>query len=141
MTTRRGSWGSEAGFILAAVGSAVGLGNMWRFSSTASESGGAALVVLYVLLTIVVGIPLLMAELALGRRAKVSAVGALRSAVGRRWVPLGYLFMAAGFFIFSFYSVIAGWALRYGVEAVLAGLPADPATHFGEVATGPWAMA
>lgn len=137
---RGSSWGSELGFILAAVGSAVGLGNMWRFSATASESGGAAFVLLHVLLTFGVGIPLLLAELALGRRTKLSAIGALRSAVGRRWVPLGYLFVVAGFVIFSFYSVIAGWALRYGVEAVLVGLPADPGTYFGEVATGPSAM-
>lgn len=137
----RGSWGSELGFVLAAVGSAVGLGNMWRFSATASGGGGAAFVLLYIALTFVVGIPLLMAELSLGRRTKRNVVGALRSAAGRRWVPLSFLFILAGFVIFSFYSVIAGWALRYGVEAILVGLPGDPAGHFGGVATGETASA
>jgi neurotransmitter:Na+ symporter, NSS family len=132
----RGSWGSEMGFLLAAVGSAVGLGNMWRFSATASSSGGAAFVVLYIALTFIVGIPLLMSELAIGRRSKLSPVGALRKVAGPGWVPLGWLFVAAGFIIFSFYGVIAGWAVRYGIEAVLSGLPADPAAHFNDIASG-----
>lgn len=133
----RGTWGSDLGFVLAAVGSAVGLGNMWRFPATASSSGGAAFVVLYVALTFGVGIPLLMAELALGRKARLSPVGALRRVAGRAWVPVGWLFVISGFTIFAFYSVIAGWTVRYGVEVVLAGLPADPASLFREIATGP----
>lgn len=133
----RGAWGSELGFLMAAVGSAVGLGNMWRFSSTASSSGGAAFVLLYVVLTFVVGIPLLMAELSIGRRMKLSPIGALRGVGGPAWVPVGVMFVAAGFLIFSFYAVIAGWAVRYGVEALFTGLPADPGAHFSAIATGP----
>jgi neurotransmitter:Na+ symporter, NSS family len=132
----RGAWGSEFGFILAAVGSAVGLGNMWRFSATASKSGGGAFVVLYIALTFLVGIPLLMSELAIGRRTGLSPVGALRQVAGRAAVPLGWLFVAAGFVIFSFYGVIAGWAARYGVEAIITGLPADPQAHFGSLVSG-----
>lgn len=134
--TDRGTWGSEFGFIIAAVGSAVGLGNMWRFSATTASSGGGAFVLLYIGLTLLVGIPLLMAELAIGRRMKLSPIGALRGAIGPAWVPVGYLFVIAGFVIFSFYAVIAGWAVRYGLEAVVSGLPADPGQHFGNIATG-----
>ncbi len=127
------------GFLLAAVGSAVGLGNMWRFSATASQSGGAAFVVLYLLLTLIVGIPLLMAELSIGRKMRLSPISALRKAGGSGWVPLGYLFVASGFFILAFYSVIAGWALRLGLEAIFVGLPQDPAAHFGDISSGPFA--
>jgi neurotransmitter:Na+ symporter, NSS family len=132
----RGTWGTEMGFILAAVGSAVGLGNMWRFSATAAGSGGAAFVMLYIALTFVVGIPLLMSELAIGRRTKLSPIGALRGVAGPAFVPLGWLFVLAGFVIFAFYGVIAGWAVRYGVEAIIGGLPADPAARFGDIASG-----
>ncbi|RMH20159.1 MAG: sodium-dependent transporter, partial [Gemmatimonadetes bacterium] len=135
----RGTWGSELGFLLAAVGSAVGLGNMWRFSATASTSGGAAFVMLYLVLTFVIGVPLLMCELALGRRMRLSPIGALRGAAGPKWVPLGILFVISGFVIFAFYAVIAGWAVRYGVEALIWGLPENPGTRFGEIATGPTA--
>lgn len=124
------------GFLLAAVGSAVGLGNMWRFSATTASSGGAAFVVLYVGLTFFIGIPLLMSELAIGRRMKLSPIGALRGVAGPAWVPVGYLFVVAGFVIFAFYAVIAGWAVRYGVEALLFGLPEDPGQHFSDIATG-----
>ncbi|MFQ5890472.1 MAG: sodium-dependent transporter [Gemmatimonadota bacterium] len=133
----RGAWGSQLGFLLAAIGGAVGLGNMWRFSATASSSGGAAFVVVYIALTFLVGVPLLLAELAIGRRAAMSPIGALRRVAGRSWVPAGYMFVAGGFVIFSFYSVIAGWAVRYGVEALLSGLPVEPGQHFGNIATGP----
>lgn len=132
----RGAWGSEFGFIVAAVGSAVGLGNMWRFSATTASSGGAAFVLLYIGLTLLVGVPLLMSEMAIGRRMKLSPIGALRGAIGPAWVPVGYLFVIAGFVIFSFYAVIAGWAVRYGLEALVFGLPADPAQHFRDIATG-----
>ena len=73
----RESFGSTMGFLLAAVGSAVGLGNMWRFSATASSSGGAAFVFLYILLTLIVGIPLLMAELSIGRKMRLSPISAM----------------------------------------------------------------
>jgi NSS family neurotransmitter:Na+ symporter len=132
----RGTWGTEFGFILAAVGSAVGLGNMWRFSATAAGSGGAAFVMLYIALTFIIGIPLLMCELSIGRRTKLSPIGALRGVAGPAAVPLGFLFVLAGFVIFSFYGVIAGWAVRYGIEAVLTGLPTDAAAHFSGMASG-----
>ena len=132
----RGAWGSQIGFVLAAIGSAVGLGNMWRFSANASAHGGAAFVALYVCLTLVIGIPLLLAELALGRMMGLSPIGAIRKAAGKRWVPLGYMFMVTGFLILSFYCVIAGWALRYAIEALLVGTPSGADEHFLALATG-----
>lgn len=135
----REAFGTRVGFILAAVGGAVGLGNMWRFSATAAHSGGAAFVLLYLGLTLVVGIPLLLAELTIGRRMRLSPIGALRGAAGPRWVPVGYLFVLAGLTIFSYYTVIAGWAVRFGIEILVFGLPTDPATRFGEMASGPGA--
>ena len=140
-STRREAFGSRAGFILAAAGSAVGLGNMWRFPYQASEGGGAAFVLLYIGLTLVLGIPLMLAEFGVGRRAQLAPIGALRSLAGRAWVPLGYVFVLAGLMILSYYSVIAGWTVRYGIEAAFTGFTAAPADHFGQVASGADAVA
>src|SRR5690606_35517806 len=87
----------------------------WRFSYITAEKGGAAFVILYILMTLVVGIPIMMAEFALGRGTRRSSIGALRLTGGPRWAPLGYLFIAAGILILSFYSVIAGWVMA-GVQ-------------------------
>ncbi|MGK7312522.1 MAG: sodium-dependent transporter [Candidatus Longimicrobiales bacterium M2_2A_002] len=132
----RGVWNTRAGFILAAVGSAVGLGNMWRFPYYTAENGGAAFVLLYILLTFVMGIPLLLAEMAVGRRTHLSPIGALRKVGGRGWVPFGFMFVIAGFLILAFYSVIAGWVTRYAFSVIFTGFPADPAEHFNGLATG-----
>lgn len=125
-------WGSRAGFILAAVGSAVGLGNMWRFAYQTAESGGAAFVLLYLLLTFIVGIPIMIAEFGLGRSTRQSPIGALRQAGGSGWTPVGYLFVISGLLILAYYAVIAGWATRYALDAILSPFPADPETYFGE---------
>jgi len=136
----REQWGSRAGFILAAVGSAVGLGNMWRFSYLTAESGGAAFLLLYVLLVAAVGLPVMLAELVIGRGSRSSPIGALAHFGGARWRPLGALFLASRFLILSYYSVIAGWTLRYALTAV-AGFGADSGAFFEEVSTGGSAVA
>jgi len=136
----REQWASRLGFLLAAVGSAVGLGNMWRFSYLAAEHGGAAFVVLYVAFTLIVGLPVLLAEFALGRGARRSPIGAMAHFGGRAWGPLGWLFVASGFLILSYYSVIAGWTLRYAGTALLFGMPRDPGAFFERVASGPAAI-
>jgi len=135
-TGGREHFGSRAGFVLAAVGSAVGLGNMWRFSYLTAENGGAAFLVLYVAMALGVGLPVLLAELVVGRGAQKSPVEALAHFGGARWRPLGALFVLTGFVILSYYSVIAGWTVRYALEALLFGFPADPGATFEEVATG-----
>ena len=137
----RGMWNTRVGFILAAVGSAVGLGNMWRFPYYTAEHGGAAFVVLYVAITLIVGIPLLLGEMAIGRRTHRSPIGALRMIGGRGWVPFGYMFVLAGFLILAFYSVIAGWVTRYVLSILVNGFPADPGAYFTAISSGGDAIA
>jgi NSS family neurotransmitter:Na+ symporter len=132
----REHWSSRTGFVLAAVGSAVGLGNMWRFSYLASENGGAAFVLFYLAITLLVGIPVLLAELVLGRGSQQSPIRALAHYGGTAWKPLGGVFVAAGFLILSYYGVIAGWTLRYGLIVLTEGFGADIGDRFGDIATG-----
>jgi neurotransmitter:Na+ symporter, NSS family len=136
-TAGREQWGSRFGFIMAAVGSAVGLGNMWRFPYGTAEHGGAAFVMLYILITFLVGIPIMIAEFGIGRTTRLSPIGALRKTGGSAWVPAGYVFVAAGFLILAYYSVIAGWVSRYAIEAILTPWPADAGAYFTDV-SGSW---
>jgi len=112
------TWSSKAAFILAAIGSAVGLGNLWRFPYVAGESGGGAFVVFYVICVVLIGLPVLVAELFIGRRGGMSAVGSvvkIAKAEGRSpfWAIQSWLGMIGAFIILTFYSVIAGWVLAY----------------------------
>ena len=132
----REQWGSRFGFVLAAVGSAVGLGNMWRFPYFAAENGGAAFVFLYIIMVALIGLPIMLAEFAIGRGSKKSPILALAHFGGNAWKPLGMLFVLGGFLILSYYAVIAGWTLRYAWSALFAGFGSDPAGFFGEVSTG-----
>ena len=132
----RDTWATRLGFILAAVGSAVGLGNMWRFSYIASQGGGAAFVLLYLVLVAVVGIPLMTSEFVVGRLAQESPARAVRRLGGPAWGPLGWLFIFCGLGILSYYSVIAGWTMRYAVDALRNAIPEDTAGYFGAVSVG-----
>jgi NSS family neurotransmitter:Na+ symporter len=131
----RGEWGTRLGFILAAVGSAVGLGNMWRFSYVAAEGGGAAFVLLYLIFVALIGLPVMTSELVVGRMTQVSPIKAVRQLGGSRWAPLGWLFVFCGFGILSYYSVIAGWTMRFAFDALRGAIPQDTATYFNEVGT------
>lgn len=103
VTTERDSWATRLGFIFAAVGSAVGLGNMWRFPYVVSEGGGAALVVLYLAIVALVGIPLMTAEFVVGRLSQRSPLVALpHLGKSTAWAPLGWLFILCGFGILSY---------------------------------------
>jgi NSS family neurotransmitter:Na+ symporter len=133
--TREG-WGTKTGFILAAVGSAVGLGNMWRFPYAVSDKGGAAFVILYILMVFLIGVPIMLAEFAVGRRTRLSPIGALQATGGSRWTTLGYLYVITGVLILAYYSVIAGWTMRYTLEAFLSGFSTEPAQYFSESSTG-----
>ena len=126
----REQWASRTGFVLAAVGSAVGLGNMWRFSYLTAENGGAAFVVLYLLMTLFIGLPVMLAELVVGRGAPRSPIEALAHYGGSRWRWLGALFVATGFLILAYYSVIAGWTLRYALLGIVGGFAGDSAARF-----------
>lgn len=120
-TAREGDkWSSKAAFILAAIGSAVGLGNLWRFPYVAGENGGGAFVLFYVLCVLLIGLPILVSELFIGRRGGMSAVGSvvkIAKAEGRSplWALQSWLGMIGAFIILTFYSVIAGWVLAYVV--------------------------
>lgn len=136
----REMWKTRLGFVLAAVGSAVGLGNMWRFPYITAEYGGAAFVVLYIIMTLAVGIPVMLAEFTIGRGTRKSSISALRLAGGKGWVPLGFLFVLTGFLILSYYSVIAGWVTRYALAGIFGGFPEDTGAYFGLIASGVPAM-
>lgn len=113
-STGRGAWGSRLGFILAAAGSAVGLGNIWGFPTQVGRGGGAAFVVLYLICVVLICAPIMLAELAIGRRAQKDPVTAFRVLrPGTPWWLTGLLGVMAGVGILSFYSVIAGWTIAY----------------------------
>lgn len=132
----REQWATRFGFILAAVGSAVGLGNMWRFPYLTAESGGGAFLVLYILMLFVLGLPIMLAEFAVGRGAKRSPIEALAHYGGPAWKPLGAVYVFTGFLILAYYGVIAGWTLRYAGGALVGGFGGDAAARFDQVAGG-----
>ncbi len=132
----RDSWGTRVGFLLAAVGSAVGLGNMWRFSYIASEGGGAAFVVLYLLLVAVLGIPIMTSEFVIGRLTQQSPLQALPRIGGKAWRPLAWLCVICGVGILTYYGVIAGWTVRYAVDGLRGTIGSDTSAYFASVAAG-----
>ena len=110
----RGQFGSSLGFIMAAAGSAIGLGNIWRFPYLTGENGGGAFVFVYILCVLLIGLPLLFNEIALGRKTGKNPIGAIRDTGGNKfWQIAGILCIAVCFFVFSYYSVIAGWTVAY----------------------------
>ncbi|RLE27711.1 MAG: sodium-dependent transporter [Acidobacteria bacterium] len=148
-TKARAQWGSRLGFILAAAGSAVGLGNLWKFPYITYENGGGAFVLVYLGAIVLVGAPIMLAEIILGRRSQLGPVGAFRSLGsdrpgGRAWLGVGILGVVTGFVILSYYSVVAGWTLRYILLALsgeLAPLANDPVAlqaFFGNFLSNPW---
>jgi NSS family neurotransmitter:Na+ symporter len=115
----REHWGSKFGFILAASGSAIGLGNIWKFPYIAGENGGAAFVFVYLLCIAVIGMPVLIAEILMGRTTQRNPVGAFRKLSGKPfWTFVGGMGVIAGFVILSYYTVVAGWTIGYIVESV-----------------------
>jgi len=129
-TAEREQWGSRLGFVLAAAGSAIGLGNIWRFPYVAAENGGGAFVVVYLVCIALICLPYLFAELALGRNSQKNPVGAIAAIKkGTPWVLVGGLCVLTGVFILSYYSVVAGWALGYIFKAFTAP-GVESATYF-----------
>ena len=136
-----GQWSSRWAFILAATGSAVGLGNIWKFPYITGENGGGAFVLVYLLCIAVVGIPVMMSEIMLGRRGKQSPIHTMRTLAqeeraGGYWQLVGWFGVLSGFLILSFYSVIAGWALSYVVEALSGTFTEISGDQSGELFTG-----
>ncbi|MBJ7552884.1 sodium-dependent transporter [Marinomonas spartinae] len=134
-TSSQGSWASRWVFIMAATGSAVGLGNIWKFPYITGENGGGAFVLVYLVCILFVGIPIMMAEVFIGRRGRKNPVDSLEdvaeeSGQTKAWGLIGIVGMFTGIMIFSFYSIVAGWVLNY-IKAMatgeLAGLTSDQA--------------
>ncbi len=132
----RENWATRFGFILAAVGSAVGLGNIWRFPFQVGQEGGAAFLLIYLLFILIIGLPAMLVEFSIGRRTELSPVGALREFGGDAWKYIGGLFMLIAFLIMSYYSVVAGWVVRYFVGSLTGGYAEDPEAYFLTVAAG-----
>jgi NSS family neurotransmitter:Na+ symporter len=119
---KRDSFTSKFGIIAAAAGSAVGLGNIWRFPYVAGESGGGAFVLIYLFFIFIIGVPVMLSEFVIGRRAKLNTFGAFKKlAPGKPWYIIGIMGLIAAFFILAFYSTIAGWTLEYIVKAFSNG--------------------
>lgn len=130
-TTDRGSWNSKLGFILAAAGSAVGLGNIWAFPTKVATEGGAAYLVVYLICTFLIGFPVMVAELAIGRKSGKNPVGAFKALSSNKFFPLvGLWGVICGVMILSFYTVIAGWAFGYAFEEIFFYFGWDTAANW-----------
>ena len=141
MENERGSWGSNFGFLMAAIGSAVGLGNIWGFPYKMGKSGGFTFLIVYLLLALFVGFTIMMAEFALGRKTGTGPIGAYH-AVSSRFKWIGWLAVFSPFIIMSFYSVLGGYCMEYMAlnlsnlafqNPVIAG-----SDLFGAMLTNPW---
>ena len=133
-----GAWVSRWTFIMAATGSAVGLGNMWKFPYVAGSNGGGAFVLMYLMCILLIGVPVMMAEVMIGRHGRKSPINSVRDTVAesgadKRWGSLGWLGVVAGMLILSFYAVIAGWALGYIFEVASGNLIGANGTSAGTV--------
>ena len=117
----RGAWSSRWGFIMAAAGSAVGLGNIWKFPYITGENGGGLFVLIYLCCIALVGLPIMVAEIMIGRAAQKQPVGAFARIQGGRtaWSAVGWLGIVSGFVILSYYVVVAGWAMDYTLKSVV----------------------
>jgi neurotransmitter:Na+ symporter, NSS family len=147
--SKHGMWSSRLLFVLAAAGSAVGLGNLWRFPYVAGENGGGAFVIVYLVCVFAVGIPIMMCEVMIGRAGRMSPINSIRKLVQQArahpaWVLIGWMGAIAGFLILSFYSVIAGWALAYVVQmgsGTFTGADAElVGGTFDRLLGSPWQM-
>ena len=134
---QRGFWRSRWGFILAASGSAVGLGNVWKFPYIVGQNGGGAFLLIYLICIFVIGTPIMLTEFSLGRKTNRNPVGAFdQLKPNSLWVGIGYMGVLAGFFILSFYGVVGGWTFAYIVKSITGSVlefasPKEAAVFFG----------
>ncbi|XKF15528.1 sodium-dependent transporter [Halomonas sp. BLK-85] len=131
-------WSSRMTFVLAAAGSAVGLGNIWRFSYLVGDSGGAAFVLVYLACVALVGMPILLSEWMIGRRGQQNPIDSMvtlakQSGISKSWALIGFSGVLAGFLILSFYSVIGGWSLNYTLNAVTGTFTGQDADSIGDI--------
>ncbi|PAV27551.1 sodium-dependent transporter [Tamilnaduibacter salinus] len=141
LPANRGRWSSRFAFILAATGSAVGLGNIWKFPYVTGENGGGAFVLVYLMCIAAVGLPIMMAEVMIGRRGGRSPVNSMRLITERdglnpAWRLIGVMGVLTAFIILSFYSVIGGWAISYVGVTASGGLAGQSSEGIGEIFSG-----
>ena len=148
-TSAHAHWSSRFGFLMAAIGSSVGLGNFWRFPYTAGENGGAAFILIYIVCVLLIGFPVLMAELSVGRYGQRSTVGSVEKLASDNgssslWASLGWIGMIGGILVLCFYSVVAGWVSAYIVKMFsgeFAGQPPEAiAAAFGAFTSDPYTV-
>ncbi|MGL1887754.1 MAG: sodium-dependent transporter [Reichenbachiella sp.] len=135
----RGNFSNRLGFILAAAGSAVGLGNIWKFPFEVEAGGGAVFVVLYLIFCFTLCFPVMVTEIAIGRKTEKNPVGAFKALGHESWKYLGMLGILAGIIILSFYNVVAGWAFGYFIEMAQGNF--DIGNQFGSYITNVWQIA
>lgn len=128
-TSNRGQWASNIGFILAAAGSAVGLGNIWKFPYLAGANGGGAFVVIYLVMIVIIGFVIMLGEMAIGRNTHLSSVGAYKK-LSEKWAFVGFIGVVVGFCILAFYSVIGGWVLNYIGKYLIGGISGAEAGNY-----------
>ena len=118
----RANFGSKLGVILASAGSAVGLGNIWRFPYETGNHGGAAFILIYLLCVLILGMPIMISEFIIGRHSRANTARAYEVLAPKtQWKWVGFMGVLAGFLILSYYSVVAGWTLEYVIEAGVDG--------------------
>lgn len=136
----RGSFGSKIGVVLASAGSAVGLGNIWRFPTEVGQNGGAAFILVYIAFVLFLAMPVMVSEFVIGRSSGSNIVYAFRKlAPAKWWMIIGFLGVLGGVLVLSFYSVVAGWTLKYTVDAVAHRISvSDPAQTFSGFVSDTW---
>lgn len=139
--TNRDSFGSKLGVIAAAAGSAIGLGNIWKFPYMTGENGGAAFVLVYLVCIAIIGLPVMLSEFIIGRRGQKNAIGSFKKlAPGTPWFLTGWMGVVAAFMILSFYAVVAGWCMEYVFKSVTGGFaglsPEEIGNVFGTFTSG-----
>ena len=137
----RANFGSRLGVILATAGSAVGLGNVWRFPYMAGENGGAVFIIIYILCVLLLGIPCMISEFIIGRNGESNTARAFsKMASGGPWSIIGYMGVLTGFLITGYYAVVAGWCMQYIWASLIGQMQGTPAyfqTYFAELSTDP----
>ena len=140
---KRGFWKNRLGFVLAASGSAIGLGNVWKFPYVTGQNGGGAFVLVYLVCIFAMGLPIMLAEFTLGRKTHLNPVGAFKTIKPNTvWVGVGYMGVVAGFLILSFYGVVGGWTLAYIVKSFSQSVlefqsPKDAGQFFSQFIANP----
>lgn len=135
--SQRDSFTGRYGFIAAAAGSAIGLGNIWKFPYITGVYGGSAFIIVYLICILLIGLPVMLSEITVGRRAQKGVFGAYkRLAPGTPWFFSGYMGIAAAFLILSFYSVVAGWTMEYVVKAMTGAFAGKTPDQIGAMFSG-----